>query len=179
MGMKKYLLLLLSVPLYFLWAEGRKEPEMAPKQEMTAKVQELDPEDLPKSEAEWKKILTPDQYYILRRKGTERPFTGKLLKEKRSGVYTCAGCGTPLFSSEHKFDSGTGWPSFYQPINPEAVKEIRDFSHGMVRTEVVTAKCGGHLGHVFADGPRPTGLRYCINSLALNFVPDESENEKN
>jgi peptide-methionine (R)-S-oxide reductase len=127
------------------------------------------------SEEFWKKMLTKDQYRVLRQKGTEPPFTGKYWDNKEKGIYYCAGCGTPLFDSNTKFKSGTGWPSFYEPIDKEKIEEKRDFSYGMVRTEVLCNKCGGHLGHVFDDGPRPTGLRYCVNSLSLDF---KSENEK-
>ncbi len=127
------------------------------------------PEKLVKTEEEWKKELTPEQFRILRKKGTERPFSSALNENKKKGIYTCAGCDLPLFSSEHKFDSGTGWPSFYKPICPENVAEKRDLSLFMVRTEVLCARCDGHLGHVFEDGPEPTGLRYCINGDSLNF----------
>ena len=129
--------------------------------------------DKKKTEAEWRKELTPDQYHVLREKGTERPFTGKYHAEKHAGVYRCAGCGTELFSSEKKFDSGSGWPSFWEPMSEENVKAESDWSHGMSRTEVTCAKCGGHLGHVFDDGPRPTGLRYCINSASLALEEKE------
>ena len=117
----------------------------------------------------WKKKLTPEQYHILRQKGTERPWTGPFLENKEKGMYECAGCGNELFSSDTKFDSGCGWPSFYEPLNSSAVKEHKDTSHGMIRTEITCANCGGHLGHVFEDGPNPTGLRYCINGGALGF----------
>lgn len=126
-----------------------------------------------KTEAEWKKQLSPEAYHVLREKGTERAFTGSLLKIKDTGVYHCGGCGHPLFSSETKFESGTGWPSFYAPLSKEAVAEKVDRDHGWVRTEVLCAKCDGHLGHVFDDGPKPTGLRYCLNSVSLSFSKTE------
>jgi len=121
------------------------------------------------SEDEWKKKLTEDQYYVLRKKGTERPFTGKFNSHFEPGVYTCGACGSELFQSDSKFDSHCGWPSFYEAIDTSKVKEIMDTSHGMTRIEVVCKNCGGHLGHVFPDGPKPTGLRYCINSVSLDF----------
>ncbi len=124
--------------------------------------------DMPKTEDEWKKKLTPEQYRVLREKGTEAPFSGKLLHADKDGVYTCAACGNPLFSSDAKFDSGTGWPSFDEAL-PGAVKEIEDTEHGMIRTETVCAKCGSHLGHVFSDGPTETGKRYCMNSVCLDL----------
>ncbi len=124
---------------------------------------------LEKSDAEWKKDLTPEQFRILREKGTERPFTGEYNAFKGEGVFKCAGCGEPLFASATKYDSGSGWPSFFQPLSDTAIAEHTDQSHGMTRTEVTCTKCGGHLGHLFPDGPRPTGQRYCINSASLNF----------
>ena len=122
-----------------------------------------------KTEQEWREQLSPDQFEVLRHSATERPFTGALLHNKADGTYRCAACGEELFGSDTKFDSGSGWPSFTEPADREHVELIEDTSHGMVRTEVRCANCGGHLGHVFPDGPGPTGERYCINSLALQF----------
>jgi peptide-methionine (R)-S-oxide reductase len=126
--------------------------------------------EVEKSAAEWRKLLTPAQYRVLREHGTERSFTNPLNDEKRKGTFTCAGCDLPLYSSETKFDSGTGWPSFYQPL-PDAVGTSEDYALLMKRTEVHCRRCGGHLGHVFNDGPKPTGLRYCMNGVAMKFVP--------
>ena len=125
-----------------------------------------------RTDAEWREQLTPTQYHVLREAGTERAFSGALNDNKADGIYACAACGTDLFASDAKYDSGSGWPSFYEPIAPEAVEEHRDASHGMVRTEVVCATCDSHLGHVFPDGPPPKGLRYCMNSVSLTFKPD-------
>jgi peptide-methionine (R)-S-oxide reductase len=129
-------------------------------------------EKVVKTDAEWRAELTPEQYHVAREGGTERAFTGPYWDEKRPGLYRCVSCGVPLFRSETKFDSGTGWPSFHSPVEPGAVEELVDQSYGMSRTEVRCSTCEAHLGHVFPDGPRPTGLRYCMNGTALKLDPD-------
>jgi peptide-methionine (R)-S-oxide reductase len=143
-----------------LWRAGRPQPARA----------ETETFEVVRTDDEWKKILTPEQYTVLRKEGTEYPGTSPLLEEHRKGVFACAGCDLPVYSSDKKFESGTGWPSFWQEI-PKAIAERQDMTLGMVRTEVHCRRCGGHLGHVFDDGPPPTGLRHCINGVALNFHP--------
>jgi peptide-methionine (R)-S-oxide reductase len=141
-------------------------------------TQEAPVAKIEKSDQEWKTSLTPEQYEVLRRKGTEPRGTGAYVNNHAKGTYLCAACGLELFSSDTKFESGTGWPSFWQPIARNHVTERTDRSYGMSRTEVTCARCGGHLGHVFDDGPKPTGLRYCMNSVSLKFVPAEGEGKK-
>ena len=128
-------------------------------------------QEIEKTDDEWKGVLTPEQFHVLRKKGTERPFTGEYWSHKEQGVYRCAGCGEELFDSTTKFDAHCGWPSFYDSIDRSKIRVIEDTTHGMHRVEVVCAKCGGHLGHIFPDGPKPTGNRYCINSVSLKFEP--------
>jgi peptide-methionine (R)-S-oxide reductase len=150
--------------LAFLYGNGR------PAAAADGKTAEAQTFEVTHTDAEWKKQLTPSQYSVLRHEGTERPFTSPLNTEKRAGRFSCAGCALDLFSSKTKFESGTGWPSFWQPLD-KAVVEKKDSTFGMVRTEVLCRRCGGHLGHVFDDGPKPTGLRYCMNGVAMDFKP--------
>jgi peptide-methionine (R)-S-oxide reductase len=156
------------------------EPNSVPVAEETVMQPDKTPIEapIPQTEREWKQKLSRKQYYVLREKGTERAFTGKYDKFFEPGTYKCAGCGNELFISDDKYNSGCGWPAFSAPADKDAVAESRDTSHGMIRTEITCSKCGGHLGHVFNDGPRPTGLRYCINSAALDFEEKQDKQEK-
>jgi peptide-methionine (R)-S-oxide reductase len=169
----RMLLVLLAVTLMTVWAIAETPATSQPAEK------KAESETVNKTEEEWKKILTPEQYKVLREKGTERAFTGEYDTKFEKGTYICAGCGAELFTSDTKFDSGCGWPAFYAAKAGDKVKLTADLSHGMVRTEVTCAKCGGHLGHVFDDAPKtPTGQRFCINSVALKFVPAKKEEKK-
>jgi len=167
--MTKYICMLFLLPLTSCY---REERNMDMDKENNSAVK------LIKSEEEWKGRLTPEQYCVTRQKGTERPFSGKYWNHKEPGIYSCVCCGQELFLSDSKFDSGSGWPSFFKPINDSCIIEQRDLSHGMDRIEVLCSRCGAHLGHVFRDGPPPTCLRYCINSVALSFRKIEESEHK-
>lgn len=179
--MKKTFILIIPLLLVVLIAANKKEsnfPVDEHNHHHVAKADTVPEFPFSKTEAEWKEFLSPAQYRILRKKGTELPYVNEYNDNHEDGVYVCAGCGQVLYDSKNKYKSGSGWPSFWKPINDSLVVELEDRSLFMVRTEIVCSNCGGHLGHVFDDGPRPTGLRYCMNSAAMNFVArDEMNNE--
>lgn len=163
----KYLFYGLALSLIFSCNSNSQTTNQTPTKTMTTNSK--DTTKVVKTEEEWKKVLSPEQYNVIREKGTEAPFSGKFYLHKEKGTYVCAACGSELFTSNTKFDAGCGWPSFFEAIDSTKIVYTKDKSHGMIRTEITCAKCGGHLGHVFDDGPAPTGLRYCVNSLSIEF----------
>ncbi len=171
--MKKLFLGVIVTSLVFACSSTQQKSNFQTKKEVIFSAQADTIVPIKKSEEEWKSELTPEQFWVLREQGTERPFTGKWLANKQDGQYVCAACGFPLFSSDAKYETECGWPSFYESLDKSHVIEIVDNSHGMHRIEIRCARCGGHLGHIFNDGPRPTGMRYCINSVSLDFVPKQ------
>lgn len=170
----KSFILLFSASLFFMGC-SRAQTNSVNSQPNTATnvKEELPAEELPKTEDQWRAVLSAEQYHVLREKGTEHAGTGQFLNHDENGVYTCGGCGAELFTSDMKFDSHCGWPSFDKEIEGGKIKKVSDYSYGMIRTEIVCAKCGGHLGHLFDDGPTETGMRYCVNSLSLGFKKAE------
>jgi methionine-R-sulfoxide reductase len=173
----RYPIFFFAVLVLSLQSCGQK-PQTSSKNSETTKSDTTMDNQVKKTDEEWKKSLTPDQYYVLREKGTERPFTGKLLLTKDKGIYRCAACGNELFSSDMKFDSHCGWPSFDREIKGGKIITHTDTTFGMVRTEIMCARCGSHLGHIFDDGPTETGKRYCVNSVSLDFLPADSTEAK-
>jgi len=178
----KLFVLVLGVLLALGWLRIHRSPRILPsvqQENVPMAAEPVNPEaSLPKTDAEWKKRLTPEQYRVTREKGTEAPFSGEYYRTDREGVYRCVCCGTPLFSSEMKFDAHCGWPSFWKAINEGNLKTLEDHSHGMDRVEVQCRNCGAHLGHLFDDGPEPTGLRYCINSVSLKLDEKKPQERK-
>ncbi|MBL7889550.1 MAG: peptide-methionine (R)-S-oxide reductase MsrB [Bacteroidia bacterium] len=161
----RYIFLITIIPLFFS-CQGNSQ---TPSTNTSTMNNDSTNKTVNKTEEEWKQVLSPEQYHVIRQKGTEAPFSGKFYKHTEKGTYVCAACGEELFKSDTKFDAGCGWPSFFEAIDSTKITYTRDTSHGMIRTEITCTKCGGHLGHVFDDGPQPTGLRYCVNSLSIDF----------